>query len=117
MRLVCGEANDGLRYAERDGPVTFNVVSIFQIEAAGWKRRTSTAIPKHQKMNRFRTEYGRMAAKLRILRLLLMNKRRGSGGVNSSRVCWSPLVLEAATSSRLRLNVAQKHRFFLRHTL
>jgi CelD/BcsL family acetyltransferase involved in cellulose biosynthesis len=73
-----------LKLAERDGPVSFEVVSpteadvhrhlrqVYEVEAAGWKSRTGTAILSDARIERFCSEIGAWAAKEGILRLFFM---------------------------------------------
>lgn len=73
-----------LKLAERDGPVSFEVVApgednvhrhlrdLYEVESASWKRRTGTAILSDARIERFCTEIGVKAAQLGILRLFFM---------------------------------------------
>lgn len=73
-----------IKLAERDGPVKFEMVApgenevqrylreLYEVESAGWKSRTGTAILSDPRIERFCTDLGIRAARLGILRLFFM---------------------------------------------
>lgn len=72
------------KLAERDGPVSFEIVTpteadahrqlrlVYEVESKGWKTRAGTAILSDPRLERFCDEYGAKAAQMGILRLFCM---------------------------------------------